>query len=752
MAMSVAEVDAIIEAAPDTEITLPTYTGAAGDLGYLKSYVLSAVTERYGVDASVFDGATLLSTSILRDFVHRAIYDHPELAIYDTTAPDPFSYQSDVGGLFREGGWYQCGEISWQLQNIYQSLGYKSAEFWTFNGEDGSGTPYSYNDGHVRVDVYLDDYGKYVDQDVTYNWLMVDQNDEPLSFHEAQALNFTNPSDLRFEDTGTYTYYGLDGYHYKGLPTYFDNFYRSEYMNVSYAWMEDGVYSQQIRAQTLDWYSSHTTVQFGPFDSAADGAQAILDLAGQGKTLVGITDALRPEHAVSGFRLLSMDGQSMVGDYVTVQLADGSYVSVNIGTGDILNGSYDQIVDDLTGGGQGLNPGIDTSAFFDPTVFVLYDGSVIAQWDIDQNNPLVAPLFTEEASRSPVVHMPDGETEQTYFDAYNEPWSQIKEFYNTDDSLYFKETHYDNGDYSETPYDWQGQYAWSRFEYKFDHTGQHISTAYQYDDGTSLLTKFDTKGQIWDYMDVHYNAAGLIISSFTDYDDGGYATGRYDYQGQMVWSDWQFKYNAAGQKTNELVNYDDHGYTIINYDYTNSYVWANWQYRYDAAGQPAAERVRYDDGGWVDTIRDSQHVYAWDNTQTRYDASGHMAALLVRNDDRSYSTTFYDNTNSQIWKDATWDYNSAGKLTYNEFHYDNGGKLVDNFDFNNLQPWSDWQTRTNAAGQKEADYVHYDDGHTVLTIYDPTNIQSYDHYIDTRDAQGNLLSHVVVLDDGMYRA
>lgn len=751
MALSVSDVDAIINAAPNTEINLPAYVGAKGDLDYLKSYVLSAVVDRYGVDPSVFDTATLLSTTILRDFVHRAIYMHPDLENYDTTAPDPFSYQSDVGGLFREGGWYQCGEISWQLQNIYQSLGYQSAVVWAFNGEDGDGTPYSYNDGHVRVDVYLNDYGKYVTQDVTYNWLFTNgDTGAPLSYHEAQALNFVDTSKLVFDDTGINTYYGY-ALNAPGVLPYFNDFYRSNYMNVTYAWMEDGVYSQQQRALTSDWYGSHDTLFKGAYASSADAAQAVLAFAAQDKSLLGITDALRPDHQVSGFRLLSMDGQSVTGDYVTLQLSDMSYVSVNISTGAILNGSYDQVVDDLTGGGQNLNPGVDTSNFFNPTVFVQYDGNLIAQWDIDRSNPVVAPLFAEEKTRWPVVYSSDGGWIQSFTDAYDQPFDHMTEYYNASGALYYKETWYDNGDYSQTPYDWQNQNSWSRFEYKYEHTGQHIFTTYYNDNGTIKVANFDIMNQPWDHTDIYYDAAGRLTNEFTAYDDGGYVLYKFDYLGENpVWSDWQYRYNSNGILTNELVNYDNGGWLIINYDYTNSYSWSNWQYRYDASGEIQAERYRNDDKTWVDVFHDANNTASWDVMYNRYTADGKLAATLVRNDDHSYSQTTYDPLNSQPWDYAKWDYNSIGQLVYNEYHLDDGGKQVILYDKANIYDWSDWQTTTNAAGQITREYVHYDDKHTTLTVYDPTNTQPYDHYIDTRDANGILLSHVVVPDHGMF--
>ena len=75
-ALTYADAKQTAEAASQAPLVLPAYTGSATDLSYLKSYVLNAVEQLYGVSASVFDTATLYSTSLLRDFVNRAIYDN----------------------------------------------------------------------------------------------------------------------------------------------------------------------------------------------------------------------------------------------------------------------------------------------------------------------------------------------------------------------------------------------------------------------------------------------------------------------------------------------------------------------------------------------------------------------------------------------------------------------------------------------------------------------------------------------------
>ncbi|MBN8964345.1 MAG: hypothetical protein J0H89_02960 [Rhizobiales bacterium] len=558
MVMTVAQVDAIVKAAPAGEIVLPEYQGLSGDLDYLRTYVLAAVTARYNVDASVFDTANLLSTTILRDFLHRAVYDHPDLQTYQDLHPDnQFAYQTDVGALFREEQFVQCGIISWQLQNIYQSLGYDSVLYNTINGEDGLGTVDSYNDGHVRVEVKLDDYDKWITQDATYNWLFQDATTgAPLSYREAQILDFTDSSNLIVDDTGIRTYVG--NLHIDGLPPGFMGYYLTAYMKGAYGWLDDGVYSQVHRDFFLDFKDAHTEVFDGAYAAVADAVNDVVSLHAAGKTLVGITDALRADHQVSGFRLLSLDEHSVVGDYVTLQMTDGNYVSINIDTGETLNGSYDQIYDDLTGGNRGLNPGVDVSEFFNPAVFVLYNGDVQAQWDVPQDNPLAWQLIGEHLSRITVTHMPNGEWQSNYWDAYDTPYDHIQELYK-DNGIYWRTTEWDNGNYSVRPYDYDKTQPFTYFEWTWDHTGQLISKEYVYDDGTS---------------------------SFTTLDPGD----------QQPWAQHEQKFDAAHNLVGDNYQDDKGGWTYTNLDVTNKYDWATWKVWTDPSGATEKVYVTYDDG------------------------------------------------------------------------------------------------------------------------------------------------------------
>ena len=126
----------IVNAASLQPFVLPSYTGSTTDFAYLKDWVLGQVTSIYGVSASTFDEASVLSTSILRDFVHRAIQE--------TTAPDRsasdfpgFLGWNDVAFEFRYPAHGLCGEVATQEWMVFRAFGYQTNEISSIDGTVG---------------------------------------------------------------------------------------------------------------------------------------------------------------------------------------------------------------------------------------------------------------------------------------------------------------------------------------------------------------------------------------------------------------------------------------------------------------------------------------------------------------------------------------------------------------------------------------------------------------------------------------
>src|SRR5690606_18174784 len=110
-------------------------------------------------------------------------------------AGEATNFRTDIGALFRQEAWALCGEIATQLHHVYRAFGYDSRITWNFNGEDGNGTPDSYNDGHVTVEVFADAQA-WIVQDPTFNFVFQDEAGNLLDLKDARNLNVFSPDNL----------------------------------------------------------------------------------------------------------------------------------------------------------------------------------------------------------------------------------------------------------------------------------------------------------------------------------------------------------------------------------------------------------------------------------------------------------------------------------------------------------------------------------------------------------------------------
>jgi hypothetical protein len=383
MALTYDDARNVALSASQAELDLPAYTGSTTDLGYLKNWVLNEVTSIYGVAANVFNEATIFSTSILRDFVHRALYettDHPFLS--DLAANDqlvaPSTY--DVATGFRYPSYGECGLMAWQEYQVFTAFGYQSNILAVINGDMGvQGAPYSFTDGHATTEVYLSDYSKYIIQDATFNFLFEDQNGNPLSWMETRDAQYLTDTPPVLDSFNIYTYY-RNNLSYMPDASQIEGIFHDGYLKVPQSWGSDGdQYGSDGMIYSLfpDWSHAHdpSVSQGYTFGTDGDAWTAIQSHLAVGESWSEIgTSFAQSQYYVSGFRI---PGQ---GDWLTVRLSDGSYDSFEIHTGQILHGSYDQIVADATDGPSGaprdLNPGTDLSFMLNPATLLSYTGSV----------------------------------------------------------------------------------------------------------------------------------------------------------------------------------------------------------------------------------------------------------------------------------------------------------------------------------------------------------------------------------------
>lgn len=363
---------AIANGASTAEFVLPEYTGATTDLAYLRNWVLGQVTAIYGVAASVFDEATVYSTSILRDFVHRALYQTMDPNFQEDIIVSPeFAGWGDVALAFRYPAYGLCSMMAWQEWEVFRAFGYQTDEIATINGEADD-----YTDSHVTTQVYVTDLQKYIIQDATFNFIYRDEDGNILSFWEARELVNTGEV-LEFDGfTNWRSYY--DGHiDSPELAPWIQQHFRDEYLQTVWWWYDsDGVRRDYLPYLFEDYTTAHDPAS-DQGDTFADefAAQVAIDeYDPQDWTLAAQT--LRSQgYYVSGFAF----GDALTtytSQWLTVRLDNGEYISVELQTGIVLNGSFDQLSSEASGGTV-RNGGSNLSVFLNPFYLLTVDGMVM---------------------------------------------------------------------------------------------------------------------------------------------------------------------------------------------------------------------------------------------------------------------------------------------------------------------------------------------------------------------------------------
>jgi Ca2+-binding RTX toxin-like protein len=373
---------AIIQSAPTEEFTLAPYTGAVDDYVYLKQWVTDLAAREYGVDAHVFDSPTLGSTTLLRDLVHRALYqtsDPHEFA--DIAASPQFLGFEDVAQSFRYPAHGLCSEMAWQLWQVYHAFGYSTTNVATINGNVDD-----YTDTHVMVEVYLEDLGKEVVQDPTYNFLYR-QGDSFLSFEEARSLH-ADPT-MTFDSTGNYRDYYLTHVRDDAPSAQLQGYIRDEYLSTVAWWWGDSSSDYNIWDIFADHDSSDRNSRLSSPGNpiAVEDAQARIAALAPGDNAKSLVDQLGSDgYYASGFAVT--DGAGAEHSWVTIKQLDGSYISLSLNGDPILYGALDDLQREAVTG-IGPNAGTDLS-------LLLLNTSVFGTWfsfDPAETTPIFTPAY-----------------------------------------------------------------------------------------------------------------------------------------------------------------------------------------------------------------------------------------------------------------------------------------------------------------------------------------------------------------------
>lgn len=665
MALTYADAVVAIEGAPDAPFSLPAYTGGQYDLDYLRSYVLNLVQSVYGAPANEFDAATEYSTTILRDFLNRAIFFQASMpARANVTSIYP-QYE-DVAGLLRYPAGDSCGGVAFQLYQIYRAFGYDSAYVGTIDGGIGlAGTPTGYNGSHVTTTVCLDGSNQWIVQDAYCNYTLRDSQGQMISLGQAREIATHDPDGVIVDGLDQFLYYRLDG-GVSPIRAADEAAIRDSLFSLQQSWfIEDpqspGPFAQQnVFLLYPDWTTAHTAIQGGTFDTKEKAIEGVLAAADSvGFDWAATANTLRPHHYVSGFQLVSPDGSWIKSQWITVQLANGSYVSVNLANGQALDGSYDQLVLEATGERSNINLG-DQSDFLLPAKFMSAGGITFADW------------VANDVGDTTVVVVDD--------DANVYAWDTSFIHYTTSGTLAWQTFRYDTGGWLDIAYDLEGTQPW------------------------------------WDAQS-RFDADGRLDAQRFDYDAGGYVQIDYDVSNKQTWAELERNYNNAGQLLSQRFNYDLGGWLDQLYDVGNAQPWWSAQYRYNATGARDATRFDYDSGGFLKTYYDTTGSQPWWDAQYRYDAAGRLDATRFDFDAGGFLKTYYDVNDTSGWSNKEQLFNAAGQMLHQTFDYDNGGWLDIDYDVTDAHDWSNYQSRYSPSGVIEVELIVYDDGHVVRNNY-----------------------------------
>lgn len=368
---------ATVMAADQGEFTLPNYTGGEFDLSYLKNWVLGQVETIYDVTADAFNEATIYSTSILRDFVHRALYQETGREdISDISANEDLLYPQtlDVATAFRYPAYGLCGLMAWQEYQVFRAFGYQAHDIATLNSNTDA-----YTDSHVTTEVYLTDLDKFIVQDATFNFILEDNDNNPLSYFESRSELFSGDGALTFDSFNNYRDYPTTQNFASTTSLDIQDIFNNDYFKVPYWWYDDdGNLDSLTQSLFPNASSSHDPAanQGGTYADVFAALTEIYGLASAGDDWRSIAQTIRDEgRYVSGFAIAN-DTQDIVSHWITVRTSDGRYISADIDHHTYLNGSYDQLANNATGGPD-LNYGKDLSAFLAPAYLLDYNGNVM---------------------------------------------------------------------------------------------------------------------------------------------------------------------------------------------------------------------------------------------------------------------------------------------------------------------------------------------------------------------------------------
>jgi hypothetical protein len=267
------------------------------------------------------------------------------------------------------------------------AFGYETNLLAIINDDIGS-----FTDSHSTTEVFCQDVNGFIAQDATFNFLFEDAQGNPLPWHVASNLVKQDGLAVEFDAFDVYTYYRSSGTNIPDVSPELEQQFLDNYFKGPLLWADDGAApgtDGSLYRLFPNWQTAHdsSSNQGETYQSAAAFLAAITPLETAGRSWNEIGEALGNSHYVTGFRVVGG------GEWLTARLTDGSYMSIEIHSGSTINGSYDQLMNDITGNDRNLNPDVDLGFLFTAADVMAWDGTVMHRpTDAAQASPNVIPI------------------------------------------------------------------------------------------------------------------------------------------------------------------------------------------------------------------------------------------------------------------------------------------------------------------------------------------------------------------------
>ena len=211
--------------------------------------------------------------------------------------------------------------------------------------------------------------------------------------------------------------------------------------------------------------------------------------------------------------------------------------------------------------------------------------------------------------------------------------------------------------------DASGLQVWSSYVNSYDSTWQLTEQAYNFRDGTTRDTVFDTTNAAsYQSLRSDFLSTGQTSYIYYVFDDSTSRDVTSDYTAGVVWQSLRNDYNAASQKTYEYYVYDNNTSRDTTFDFTPGVVWSSLRNDYNATSQKTYEYYIYDNGTSRETSFDYGAGQVWQSLRADYDAASHLTYQYYVFDNNTSRQVVYDVANAYAWNTQTTNYDINGNV------------------------------------------------------------------------------------------